>query len=113
MKVKELLKVLKKTRFSHLYRKEDGTLGRHAALLGTFGGDSYGRFSQETFIFNFNDNGQYKQLVFPSYSQISEDVLEMEIIEIEEVRLASYANTSSSGTVYIGNSDRMIFKVKK
>ena len=113
MKVKELLKIFENTKFKHLYRKEDGTLGTHAASINGFGGDCYGNFNQETFIFNVHKDGWHKQFVFPSLGKITEDILEMEIIELEEISLASYSNTSSSGTVYIGNNDHMIFKVKK
>ena len=103
MKVKELFKVLESTKFSAFNKKGDA--GDKVYLRQISASGSYFTPPHDGYKFKVYRNGRIKQeIYFDLYDEVSESILEEEVISVEELNiyLEQYKNNCSI-VIKVGN----------
>ena len=88
MKVKELFKVLEETKFSSYSSNNDRCIFKKDISLKNMSiSGSYFVPKHNGYIFKFCEDGNIKTEKFSEYHQISESILEREVIFVEEINI--------------------------
>lgn len=119
MKVKDFFNLFKHTDFTMNVRDDEN----HKKVvpvkfkLEHFGSGSYPMsYFKDTFVFEIITEVESKLVShtaeFKSLSDITDEVLEMELLEVVSMRTGAYISTSSSGNKYFGNSFGLKLKIE-
>ncbi|MDG0888307.1 hypothetical protein [Paracholeplasma manati] len=119
MKVKDFFNLFKHTDFTMNVHDDEN----HKKVvpvkfkLEHFGSGSYPlSYFTDTFVFEIITEVECKLVSriteFKSLSDISDEVLEMELSEVVSMRTGAYMSTSSSGNKYFGNTFGFRLKVR-
>lgn len=112
MTVKEFFELIQNTAFSMDEGEE-----RLSTTIKGFGHSSYGGGHHPgAFQFRIKNRQFSKRLPVEKYNQFSEipnDILQSNIIQIDEIYLQEYSNESNAGNIYFGNSNTITITIEK
>lgn len=116
MKVKELINLFESTVFysscpTYFGSEKTNDEDHRNFSLKEFGTSSYGGYSCETFIF-VKDGIKYRSFSSLESLKSDNDILNLEVVDIANIRISQYYNQSKNGKKYYDNGSVIKFVVK-